>query len=285
MYTLLKKKNLLLDLFYVLFVNQVTKDVSPTAAGVVSQTDGISKAVNEICSLQTDNSNVTKLNSENLSETVKDSHQNVVAEADKGTLRKRKRKPSSALRPEEDENTLETVDRYSHEGSSRRNGEKKDLSLTSERGNSSMLSNSLRKKIDSFSESSLTKNGQLKKKKSMINEHKDLEFSSTLKRKILKLKGRGYEAPKKKGKRVISGSGKIRVEKEGGVLGVTSKEGKHHLSPQELPGRKEIISHKYVHKDSAQKVIKFFFCLTYFARTSMFNCFGIIYADGGTSYF
>lgn len=262
----------------------MSKEVSPTAAGVASQTDGMSKAVDEISSLQTDDGNVTKLDSENLSETVKDSHQIVLSEADKGAaLRRRRRKPSTVLRPEEDELMLETGDRYSHEGSPVRNEEKRDLALTSEKGNSSRLSNSSRKKID-FSEVSPAKNGQPKKKKSMINQHKDLEFSSTLKKKILKLKERGYDAPKKTVKRVIAGSGKTRVEKEGGgVIGDTSKEEKHQLSHQELSGRKEIISHKYVPKDAAQKVIKFFFCLKDFARTSVLNCFGIIYADGGFS--
>ncbi|XP_041991871.1 uncharacterized protein LOC121742705 isoform X1 [Salvia splendens] len=113
-----------------------------------------------------------------------------------------------------------------------------------------MLSNLSRKKIDSFSEVSLAKYGQSKKKKSMINQHKeDLEFSLTLKRKILKMKERGHDAPKKTGKTVIAGSGK--------VIGDTNKEEKHQLSPMELFARKESISHKYVQKDAAQKVREF----------------------------
>ncbi|XP_047962752.1 sister chromatid cohesion protein PDS5 homolog C-like isoform X2 [Salvia hispanica] len=183
--------------------DMVSKEVSP-AAGVASQTDRISKAVKDICSLQTDD--------------------------DTGALRKRRRKPSPALRPKEVEHTLGTGDSYSHEGSPGYNVEKKDLALMSERGHSSMLSNSLRKKKDSFSEPSLAKNGQSHKKN--VNQHKDLEFTSTMKSKILKMKERGDDAPKKTGKRVIAGSSKMRVEKKGGVIGDTSKEEKHHLSPQ-----------------------------------------------------
>ncbi|XP_042034106.1 uncharacterized protein LOC121780576 isoform X1 [Salvia splendens] len=185
--------------------DMVSKEVSP-AAGVASQTDRISKAVKDICSLQTDD--------------------------DTGALRKRRRKPSPASRPKEDEHTMGTGDSYSHEGSPGYNVEKKDLALMSERGHSSMLSNSLRKKKDSFSESSLAKNGQSHKKKSMVNQQKDLEFTSTLKSKILKMKERGHDAPKKTGKRVIAGSSKMRVEKKGGVIGDPDKEEKHQLSPQ-----------------------------------------------------
>lgn len=211
--------------------NMVAKEVSPTAPGGASRTDGLSKAGHENCSPKTI--------------------------GDKGALRKRRRKPSSTLRPEEYENSLKTGDRYSHEGTPGYNAEKEDLALTSELGSSSMLRNSSRKKIDSFSEVGLPKNGQSKKKKSTINQYKDLDLSSTLKRKILKLRERGYDAPKKKGKRAIAGSSKMRVEKERGVVGDTSKERKHQLSPQELSGRKESISHKYVHKDAAQKMEEF----------------------------
>lgn len=212
--------------------NTVAKEVSPTAPGGASRTDGLFKAVHKNFSPKTFD--------------------------DKGALRKRRRrKPSSTLRPEEYENSLKTGDRYSHEGPPDYNAEKEDLALMPELGNSSMLRNSSRKKIDSFSEVGLPKNGQSKKKKSTSNQHKDLDLSSTLKRKILKLKERGYDAPKKTGKRAIAGSSKMRVEKEGGVLGDTSKERKHQLSPQELSGRKEIISHKYVHKDAAQKMEEF----------------------------
>ena len=202
---------------------------------MASQTDRISKAVKDICSLQTDDGNVTKLDSENLLEAVKDSHQIILLHADTGALRKRRRKPSPALRPKEVEHTLGTGDSYSHEGSPGYNVEKKDLALMSERGHSSMLSNSLRKKKDSFSEPSLAKNGQSHKKN--VNQHKDLEFTSTMKSKILKMKERGDDAPKKTGKRVIAGSSKMRVEKKGGVIGDTSKEEKHHLSPQVLSVR------------------------------------------------
>lgn len=234
----------------------MAKEVSPTAPGGASRTDGLSKAVHENCSPKTFGGNVTKLDSNFFLETLEDSHQIVQSETDKGALRKRRmRKPSSTLRPEEYENSLKTGDRYSHEGPPGYNAEKEDLALTPELGNSSMLRNSSRKKIDSFSEVGLPKNGQSKKKKSTINQHKDLDLSSTLKRKNLKLRERGYEAPKKTGKRAITGSSKMRVEKEGGVVGDTSKERKHQLSPQELSGRKERISHKYVHKDAAQKVI------------------------------
>ncbi|KAL1533196.1 hypothetical protein AAHA92_33115 [Salvia divinorum] len=185
--------------------DMVSKEVS-AAAGVASQTDRISKAVKEICSVQTDD--------------------------DTGALRKRRRKPSPALRPKEDEHTMGTGDSYSHEGSPGYNADKKDLALISERGHSSMLSNSLRKKINSFSEVSLAKNGQSNKKKSMVNQHKDLEFTSALKSKILKMKERGHDAPKKTGKRAVAGSSKMRVEKKGGVIGDTSKEEKHQLLPQ-----------------------------------------------------
>lgn len=61
-------------------------------------------------------------------------------------------------------------DRYSHEGSRGNNVEKNNLALTSEQVNPSMLSNSLRKKIDSFSDVSLAKYCQSEKKKSMINQ-------------------------------------------------------------------------------------------------------------------
>lgn len=176
-------------------------------------------------------------------------------------------------------------DRYSHEGSRGNNEEKNDLALTSEQLNSSMLSNSSRKKIDSFSEDSLAKYGQSKKKKSMINQHKeDLEFSLTLKRKISKMKERGHDAPKKTGKTVIPGSGKVRVEKERGLIGDTNKEEKHQLSPQELFARKENISHKYVQKDAAQKVVMSVLCLMEFSHTCTLNYFKIICAGGGISY-
>ncbi|KAG6415758.1 hypothetical protein SASPL_123173 [Salvia splendens] len=173
------------------------------------------QSLHEIFSLQTDDGNVTKLGSENLLEAVKESHQIVLSEADKGAFQKRrKKKPSSAVRTEEDKHTMKIGDWYSHEGSRGNNEEKNDLALTSEQVNSSMFSNSSRKKIDSFSEDSLAKYGQSKKKRSMINQHKeDLEFSLTLKRKILKMKERGHNAPKKTGKTVIAGSGKVRVEK------------------------------------------------------------------------
>lgn len=79
------------NLVDVLFVNQVSKEVSPAAAGVVIQTDRISKSVHEIFSLQSDDGNVTKLGSKNLSEAVKDSHQIVLSEANKGAFQKRRR--------------------------------------------------------------------------------------------------------------------------------------------------------------------------------------------------
>lgn len=249
-FSFFSNKKFICNFVDVLFVHQVPKEVSP-AAGVASQTDRISKAVKEICSLQTDDGNVTKLDSENLLEEVKDSHQIILSDANTGALRKRRRKTSPASRPKEDEHTMGTGDSYSHEGSPVYNVEKKDLDLMSDRGHSSMLSNSLRKKKDSFSEPSLAKNGQSHKKKSMVNQHKDLEFTSTLKGKILKMKERSHDAPKKTGKRIIAGSSKMRVEKKGGVIGDTSKEEKHQLSPQVLSVRKEIISHVYVQKDAA----------------------------------
>lgn len=213
---------------------------------MASQIDGLSKTIYENCSPQIDDGIVTKLHSEIELETVRDSNQ-IVQSEDKGVLRKR-RKPNTAIRSEEYEHTLGTGDIYSHEGSP---GYNEDLSLTSELGNSSMLINSVREKNDSF-------NGHSANKSKMVNQHKDLEFSSTLKKKMSKLNERGYDAPKKTGKRAISDSGKIRVEKEGRVIGDTSKEEKHQLSSsQELSGRKVIISHKHVQKDAAQKVIMF----------------------------
>ncbi|XP_047938898.1 sister chromatid cohesion protein PDS5 homolog A-like [Salvia hispanica] len=71
------------------------------------------------------------------------------------------------------------------------------------------------------------------------------------------MKERGHNAPKKRGKTVIAGSGNVRVEKERGVIGDTNKEEEHQLSPLELFERKESISHKYVQKDAAQKVGEF----------------------------
>lgn len=204
----------------------------------------------ENCSPPIDDGIVTKLHSEIELETVRNSNQVVQSEADKGVLRKR-RKINTVIRPEEYEHTLGTGDIYSHEGSP---GHNEDLALTPELGNSSMLSNALRKKNDSFNEQSANR-------RNMVNQHKDLDFSSTLKKKISKLKERGYDAPKKTGKKAISQSGKMRVEKEGRVIGDTSKEEKHQLSSQELSGRKVINSHKHVQKDAARKVI---LCLMFF---------------------
>ncbi|KAH6781962.1 hypothetical protein C2S52_001230 [Perilla frutescens var. hirtella] len=194
--------------------NMAPKKDSSAAAGGASRTDGLSKAVLENCSPQTDD--------------------------DKRALQnRRRRKPSSGIRPEQYD-TLKTGDKYSHDGSPGSNEEKEDLALTSELGNSSMFSNSSRKKIDFFSEVSLSKNGLPKKKMN-----------------TLKLKERGYDAIKKTGKRAIVGSSKLRMEKEGGVIGDKSKEQKHQLSPQEPSGRKEIISHTYVGKDAAQEMEEF----------------------------
>lgn len=237
----------------------MSKEVAPTAGDGACQLDGLSKAVHENCAPQTSDGTGTNLDDENSLETLKGCHQIVQSGTERGALRKRRGgKPNCVIRPEEGyEHTGKIGGRYSHEVSpDGYNEEKEDLAFPSELGNSSMLSNSSQKKIDSFDEGSLPKRGQSKKKESMINQHHDLKFSSTLKRKILKLKERGYNALKKTDKRSIAGSSNIRVEKEEGILGDTSKEGKHELLPPESYGRKEIISQKYVQKDVADKVIK-----------------------------
>ncbi|KAI3455238.1 hypothetical protein Pfo_011901 [Paulownia fortunei] len=242
--------------------NMLSKEVAPTVGDGASQLDGLSKAVHECCDPQSNDGNGTKLNDENSLETLKSCQQIVQSGTDTGAIRRRRgRKPNSVIRPEEGyEHTWTTGVKYCSEVSSDGyNEEKNNLALASELGNASLLSNSSQKKVDSFSEGSLRKRGQSKKKESMINQQSNLEFSSTLKRKILqtKVKERSYNAPKKTGKMAIAGSSNIRVEKEEGILSDIGTEGKYELLPQEQHGGKEIISQKHVQKDVADKMEEF----------------------------
>ncbi|XP_011073330.1 uncharacterized protein LOC105158314 [Sesamum indicum] len=236
--------------------DMVSKAVAPTVGDGPSQLDGLSKSAHK-------NGNETQLDDENSVEALKDCQQIGKSGTGNSALQKRRgRKPSSVIRPQEGyEHTGTTGGKYSGELSSDGyNEEKKDLALPSELGSMSMLSDSSQKKDRSSYEASRPKMGQSKKKKSMITQHNNLQFPSTVKRNILqsKLKERGNNAPKKTGKRALAASSNIRAEKEEGILRDTRMKAKHELLPQEQYGRKEIredfISQKHVQDDVANKI-------------------------------
>ncbi|KAL8456983.1 hypothetical protein ACS0TY_035000 [Phlomoides rotata] len=171
-----------------------------------------------------------------------------------GALRKRRnRKLNSVIRSDEGyEHTRKRGGRFSNEASPDGYNEKEDMTLPSDLGNSSMLSNSSQKKSEFLNEVSLHKKVQSKK-----NQQNDLQLSSKLKRKILNSKEKDYNAPKKTGKKATAGASDIRMEKKEGILGDTSKEAKRELSRQEPNRKKEIISQKYEREDDADKIEDF----------------------------
>ncbi|KAL0441712.1 UNVERIFIED_CONTAM: hypothetical protein Sradi_0110100 [Sesamum radiatum] len=192
--------------------DMVSKAVAPDVDDGPSQLDGLSKSAHK-------DGNETQLDDENSVETLKDRHQIGKSGTGNGALQKRRgRKPSSVIRPQEGyEHTGTTGGKYSGELSSDGyNEEKKDLALPSELGSMSMLSDSSQKKTRSSDEASRPKMGESKKKKSMITQHNNLQFPSTVKRSILqtKLKERGNNAPKKTGKRVLAASSNIRLRRK-----------------------------------------------------------------------
>ncbi|KAL0415424.1 UNVERIFIED_CONTAM: hypothetical protein Slati_3374300 [Sesamum latifolium] len=234
----------------------VSKAVAPAVGNGPSQLDGLSKSAHK-------DGNETQLDDENSVETLKDRQQIGKSGTGNGALQKRRgKKPSSVIRPQEGyEQTGTTGGKYSGELSSDGyNEEKKDLALPSELGSMSMLSDSSQKKDRSSDEASRPKMGQSKKKKSMVTQHNNLQFSSTVKRNILqtKLKEGVNAAPKKTGKRALAAPSNIRAEKEAGILRGTRMKTKHELLPQEQYGRKEIredfISQKHVQDDVANKI-------------------------------
>ncbi|KAL7099582.1 hypothetical protein ACP275_09G093500 [Erythranthe tilingii] len=182
--------------------NMVSEEVAPTVGDVASPSDEVPNAINEDSDAQANNdSEATESDNEKSSEKIKD---NI-------GRRRRGRKPNSLIRPEE-----------GYKGSWTTGGKSADLS------SDGILSNSSEKRNDSFSEGSILKRDQPKKKKSKDN---DVEFSSALKRKISQSKvEKGQNSQKKIGNGAIAGSSSNGVEKEGG---------KYELLSQEQNGRKE----------------------------------------------
>lgn len=259
-------------MYYHLFVTQVLEEVAPTIGEEVSPADGLPEAVHEDCTPQFSDDEGTKLEDEKSMETLKGSQQIVHSGTDTGALRrKRRRKPSSMIRPEEGyKYAAWTIDAYREE--------KKYLPLPSELGNGRMLGDRLQKTNDSFSEGSLLKRGQPKKKKRTNNQDNDLESLSMSKRNILqsKVKERVHNTPKKIGNRTTAELSNNRVDKEERTLG-----------DQEQRGRKENFPQKYVKKAVMDNVIKLMsiivVCWLLLQVFRHLNLFWAI-ADGAVSY-
>lgn len=194
----------------------MTKRVAPTAG-------------DEDCDPQTNEVTETNLDDEN-----------------PGPLRKRRnRKLNSMIKPDEgNEHTQKRGGRFSSEASPDvYNEEREDMTMPSDLGKSTMLSNSSQKKGEILNEVNLHKKVQSKK-----NQQNDLQHSSQVRRKLQNSKEKDYNAPKKTGKKAIAGASDIRMEKKEGVLGDTSREERNR--------KKEIISQKYEHETDADKVRK-----------------------------